>query len=166
MFARFFYFVGYMAGMADTVTEKVKTLAEPVLEDLGLELFDVQYRREQSGWVLRLVIDRPEGVTLDDCVAASREIGQILDIEDFIEQKYNLEVSSPGLDRPLRTLDDFQRFAGRRAKIKTSEPVDGERVFTGKIRRVEEDMIILEADRREVAVPSALVAKARLEVEF
>ncbi len=94
--------------MADTVAKRVEAVALPVLEELGLELVEVQYRREQSGWVLRLIIDKQDGVSLDDCAAVSREISQLLDIEDFIDQAYNLEVSSPGLNRPLKSMADFR----------------------------------------------------------
>jgi ribosome maturation factor RimP len=152
--------------MAETVTKKVEALAIPVLEEIGLELVEVQFRREQSGWVLRLVIDRQEGVSLDDCAAVSREIGQLLDIEDFIDQAYNLEVSSPGLNRPLKSMEDFQRFTGRKAKIKTIEPISGEHVFVGKILQASEETIIVEVGRKEVTIPFAQVSKARLEVEF
>ena len=152
--------------MAETVTKKVEALAIPVLEEIGLELVEVQFRREQSGWVLRLVIDKQEGVSLDDCAAVSREIGQLLDIEDFIDQAYNLEVSSPGLNRPLKSMADFQRFTGRKAKIKTIEPIGGEHVFVGRILQASEETILFEVDRREVTIPFAQVSKARLEVEF
>ena len=152
--------------MAETVTKKVEALAIPVLEEIGLELVEVQFRREQSGWVLRLVIDKQEGVSLDDCAAVSREIGQLLDIEDFIDQAYNLEVSSPGLNRPLKSMADFQRFTGRMAKIKTIEPISGEHVFVGRILQASEETIIVEVGRREVTIPFAQVSKARLEVEF
>ena len=152
--------------MADAVNEKVKEVALPVLEELGLELVEVQYRREQSGWVLRLIIDKQEGVTLDDCTAVSREISQLLDIEDFIDQAYNLEVSSPGLDRPLKCMADFQRFIGRKAKIKTIEPIAGQHVFIGKIRQTGGETIILEVGRKEVEIPFLQVSKARLEVEI
>jgi len=152
--------------VVDAVVQRVEGIALPVLQELGLELVEIQYRREQSGWVLRLIIDRQEGVSLDDCAAASREIGQLLDIEDFIEQAYNLEVSSPGLDRPLKSMADFQRFVGRRAKIKTIEPIGGERVFTGTIQKTEGEAIILEVGRKEVMIPFSQMAKARLEVEF
>lgn len=151
--------------MAETVIERVGEIALPVLEELGLELVDVQYRREQSGWVLRLTIDKQDGVTLDDCTAVSREMSQLLDIEDFIDQAYNLEVSSPGLDRPLRNLAEFERFAGRKVKVKTSEPIDGEHVFVGKIKKVEGELIVLEVGTRDVSILFAQVAKARLEVE-
>jgi ribosome maturation factor RimP len=152
--------------MAETVSKQVEALALPVLEELGLELVEVQYRREQSGWVLRLIIDKQEGVSLDDCTAVSREISQLLDIEDFIDQAYNLEVSSPGLDRPLKNMADFQRFTGRKAKIKTMVPIDGEHVFIGKIQQTAGEMIILEVGRKEVTIPFAQISKARLEVEF
>ena len=111
--------------MAETVIEQIEKVSLPVIEELGLELVDVQFRREQRGWVLRLIIDKQDGVNLDDCAVVSREISQLLDIEDFIDQAYNLEVSSPGLNRPLKTMADFERFAGRKAKVKTSEPVEG-----------------------------------------
>jgi len=152
--------------MAETVTKRVEAIALPVLEELGLELVEAQYRREQSGWVLRLVIDKQDGVSLDDCAAVSRELGQLLDIEDFIDQAYNLEVSSPGLDRPLRSMADFQRFTGRKVKIKTTVPIGGEHVFVGRVKATEGETIILNDGRRELAIPFSQVAKARLEVEF
>ena len=152
--------------MADVVNKRVETVALPLLEELGLELVEVQFRREQSGWVLRLIIDKQGGVNLEDCTAVSRELSQLLDIEDFIDQAYNLEVSSPGLDRPLKSMADFQRFTGRKAKIKTIEPIAGEHVFIGKIQQTEGESIVLEVSRREVVIPFSQVAKARLEVEF
>ncbi len=152
--------------MAETIIKQVEAVASPVLKELGLELLEVQYRREQNGWVLRLIIDRPDGVSLDDCAAASREIGQLLDIEDFIDQAYNLEVSSPGLDRPLKSMDDFKRFKGRKAKIKTIAPIAGEHVFIGRIQQTDGETIILDVGPKEVRIPFAEIAKARLEVEF
>ena len=152
--------------MAETVIKKVEAVVLPVLEELGLELVEVQYKREQSGWVMRLIIDKQGGVSLDDCVAVSREVGQLLDIEDFIEQSYNLEVSSPGLERPLKSIAEFQHFAGRMARIKTKEPIGGEHVFIGRIKKTEGESIVLDLDRREVTIQFPQVAKARLEVEF
>ena len=152
--------------MADTVDKRVEEVALPVLDEMGLELVGVQYRREQRGWVLRLIIDKQDGVSLDDCAAVSREISQLLDIEDFVDQAYNLEVSSPGLNRPLKSMADFQRFTGRKAKIKTIEPIAGEHVFIGRIKKTEGETIILEGGRREVAMPFSQVARARLEIEL
>lgn len=152
--------------MADTVAKRVGAVALPVLEEMGLELVEVQYRREQSGWVLRLIIDKQEGISLEDCAAVSREISQLLDIEDFVDQAYNLEVSSPGLNRPLKSMADFKRFTGRKAKIKTIEPLAGEHVFIGRIKKTEGETIILEIGRKEVAMPFSQVARARLEIEL
>jgi len=152
--------------MTEMVIKRVEKIALPVLEELGLELVEIQYRREQSGWVLRLIIDKQDGVNLDDCAKVSRELSQLLDIEDFIEQAYNLEVSSPGLDRPLKKMTDFQRFTGRKAKIKTIQPIDGEQVFIGRIQQTSGETIIVEVGRKEVTIPFGQISKARLEVEF
>lgn len=152
--------------MAETVIERVEAVALPVLEESGLELVDVQYRREQNGWILRLIIDKQDGLNLNDCAAVSREISQLLDIENFIDQAYNLEVTSPGLDRPLKSIAEFERFVGRKAKIKTIDPIAGEHVFIGKINRTEGESIVLEVGTKEVTILFSQVAKARLEVEF
>jgi ribosome maturation factor RimP len=161
-----FLFFGVGPQMSETINKRVAAVALPVLQELGLELVEVQYRREQSGWVLRLIIDRQDGVTLEDCTAASREISQLLDIEDFIDQAYNLEVSSPGLDRPLKSMADFQRFTGSMVRIKTIEPIAGERFFIGRIQHTAGEEIILEVGSRQVTIPFSQVSKARLEVEF
>lgn len=152
--------------MAETVIERVEAVALPVLEESGLELVDVQYQREQNGWILRLIIDKQDGLNLNDCAAVSREISQLLDIENFIDQAYNLEVTSPGLDRPLKSIAEFERFVGRQAKIKTIDPIAGEHVFIGKIKRTEGESIVLEVGTKEVTILFSQVAKARLEVEF
>jgi ribosome maturation factor RimP len=152
--------------MAETVIESVEAIALPVLEELGLELVEVQYRREQHGWILRLIIDKPEGVTLDDCASVSREISQLLDIEDVIYQAYNLEVTSPGLDRPLKSLAEFERFVGRKAKVKTTEAIGGKQVFIGTIKRTAGESIVLQLNDEEVTILFSQVAKARLEVEI
>ena len=152
--------------MAETVIKQVEAVVLPVLKELGIELVEVQYRREQTGWILRLVIDKQDGISLGDCAAVSREISQLLDIEDFIDQTYNLEVSSPGLNRPLKSMAEFERFVGRKAKIKTKEPISGEHVFIGTINKTEGESIVLEVGTREVTILFSQVASARLEVEF
>jgi ribosome maturation factor RimP len=165
-FARFFLFCWLRADMAETVIKQIEAVALPVLEEMGLELVEVQYRREQNGWVLRLTIDKQDGINLDDCAAVSREISQLLDIEDIVDQAYNLEVSSPGLNRPLKSMAEFERFVGRLAKIKTVEPIGGEHVFIGKISKTEGESIVLELSGKEMTIFLSQVAKARLEVEF
>ena len=152
--------------MSETVIGAIASLVMPVLQEMDLELVDVFYRRESSGWVLRLVIDKEDGVTLENCTAVSREVSHLLDIEDIIEQAYSLEVSSPGLDRPLKSISDFQRFAGRKAQVTTKELIEGNQVFIGRINKVEDELIIMEVGQQELRIPFSEIAKARLEVEF
>ncbi len=149
-----------MSDKAEDIVRTVETLAQPVLEDEGLELVEVQYRRESGGWILRLFIDRisgisggmsdkdaeQSGVTIDDCVAVSREIGNLLEVNEVIPRAYNLEVSSPGLDRVLRKPSDFKRFADHRVIIKLKSPLDGRRKFKGRLLGLEEGLIKLMVD--------------------
>ena len=157
---------------------ELRSIADRVARSHGLELFDLQFRREPIGWVLRIVIDRPppvtppgtaehgEDVRLTDCQAVSVDVSAILDTEVAFDHTYTLEVSSPGLDRPLRHLRDFARFVGRRVRIVTSEPVDGQRFVSGRIAAVDDRTIVIEDGRTTRRVPEAVVARARLEVEF
>jgi ribosome maturation factor RimP len=149
-----------------TGTEQVLTAIEeyavPVLESMEIELVEVQFRREGHGWVLRLYIDREEGVTIDDCAAVSREISTWLEVEELIEQAFHLEVSSPGLERPLKKVKDFERFVGRKARIKLREPLNEQRVFIGTIDQVDEEKVVLVADEKPVSLLFDNIAKARL----
>lgn len=150
--------------MAGEVVERVKTIALPLLTELGLELVDVEFRREASGWILRLYLDKPSGVTLGDCQRASEELSDLLDVENFIDHPYTLEVSSPGLNRPLRRELDFLRFVGQRARVTTSQAVAGQRRFFGVLKGYEEGRILLEReDGTIVLIPYMLIAKARLD---
>jgi ribosome maturation factor RimP len=157
-----------------SVVEAVRAVAERVAKPLGLDVFDVQFRRESNGMVLRVQIDRPgpaataaDSVSVDDCADVSRELSVILDAEDVVPGAYVLEVSSPGLDRPLRSAADFVRFAGRRAKIVMREPVDGQRFFRGRLGGVEGSLVVIEGeDGRRHDVPLAVITRAHLEVEF
>lgn len=156
-----------MSGGWSAVAERVRILALPLVQEEGLELVDVEYRREARGWVLRLILDKPGGVTLADCQRVSEQLGDLLDVEEPFAGPYHLEVSSPGLDRPLRTPADFVRFVGRRARITTREPIEGQRRFRGVLQGLEADTIVLEAEGgRRVAIPRAGIAKARLEVDW
>lgn len=127
--------------MTDFVTERIREFAESLLPSMGLELYDIQYRREGHGWVLRLLIDRQEGVTLDDCSKVSRETSDFLDVEDLIDHAYNLEVSSPGAERVLRNLAECERFVGERVRLKMKEEIEGQRVFIGELAGVVEETL-------------------------
>lgn len=146
--------------------DALTSLLEPVVNDMNMELVELQYRREASGWVLRLIIDKEQGISLDDCADVSREVGRILEVEDPIEHAYRLEVSSPGLDRPLKKESDFDRFKGRQAKIKLLEPLDGQRVFVGRIEGLHDAAVWLATEKGTTRLPLNKIAKARLEVEF
>lgn len=155
---------------------QIRAIAERVANGHGLDVFDLQLRRESIGWVLRVVIDRlpspragaehGDSVTVSDCEAVSVDVSAILDVEVTFDYAYTLEVSSPGLDRPLRHLADFERFIGRRARIVTSEPVDGQRFVAGRIAAVHDRTIVIDDGGTTRRVPEAAVARARLEVEL
>jgi len=159
---------------AETVVEQVRALAGRVAAGHGLEIFDVQFRREAPGMVLRVQIDRPgpaataeESVSVEDCAHMSRELSAILDVEDVVPTAYTLEVSSPGLDRPLRRPDDYRRFAGRTAKIVMRQRVDGQGFFRGKLGGLDGTDVLIEADDRKThRVPLEVITRANLEVEF
>jgi ribosome maturation factor RimP len=149
---------------ADRIITAVESFARPVLDDMGLELVEVQFRRESAGWLLRLFIDREGGVNVDDCASISRQISAYLEVEDLIEHAYNLEVSSPGLERPLKKKEDFVRFVGRKARIKLKEPIDGQRVFFGLLGPVDGNKIMLDVDGQQMEIDLNAVARARLSI--
>jgi ribosome maturation factor RimP len=157
-----------------TPLERVREIATRVAASYGLDIFDVVQAREHGNEVIRVIVDRPgpaatpeESVSLEDCARVSEEVSTILDVEDVLPDSYTLEVSSPGLDRPLRHADDYRRFAGRLAKVVTSAPVNRQTAFTGRIRGVEGDAVVFEAEGGKVHhLPLALISRGRLEVEF
>ncbi|HXU60938.1 MAG TPA: ribosome maturation factor RimP [Polyangia bacterium] len=142
-------------------------LAEPYVRDAGFDLIEVQYGREQRGLVLRLFIDRPEGggtggINVDDCERVSRDVSAALDVADTISKAYQLEVSSPGLDRPLRRERDFARFAGESARIRLTEGVEGRRNFTGIIRGAKDGRVEIACDGRSYEIPVDDITRANL----
>jgi ribosome maturation factor RimP len=157
-----------------SIVEQVRGAAARVAGTYGLDIFDVQFRREAGGMVLRVQIDRPgpaataeDSVSVEDCTHVSRDLSALLDVEDVIPVAYTLEVSSPGLDRPLRGLTDFERFAGRRAKVVTKEAVDGQTFLRGRLAGVDGEIALIDGDDgRRHRVPFGLVTRANLEVEF
>jgi ribosome maturation factor RimP len=144
-------------------------------------VFDVQLRRESIGTVLRVIIDRPDtgaverpedAVGIEECQRVSHDLSAVLDVEEeelgdaALSREYTLEVSSPGLDRPLRHEADYRRFAGRLAKVVSAEPIDGQSAFSGRLRGVEDGQVVLEEGRRTHRVPLARIKRANLAVEF
>ena len=175
-----FVFQGRFTSRRQEVT-RIREAAERVARSCGLEVFDVQLRRESSGTVLRVIIDRPdrgvpetpeESVGIQDCQRVSQDLSALLDVEEdelneaALAQQYILEVSSPGLDRPLRHEADYRRFRGRLAKLVTSQPLDGQSAFAGRIAAVEDGTVVLEEGRRTHRVPLAQIKRANLAVEF
>ena len=147
----------------DTVIERVREFAESLLPAMGLELFEVQFRREGHGWVLRLVVDKEDGVTLDDCSQVSRETSDFLDVEDIINHPYHLEVSSPGLERPLRTMAECQRHLGKKVRIKLKQELDSQRVIIGELETAEQDeLTVLSEEGTTYNIEWENIQKARL----
>ncbi len=156
------------------LTDQIEKLVQPILDDNGYELVDLEYQREQRGWVLRFFLDKDGGINLDDCAAASREISSLIDVENIISTAYNLEVSSPGIERPLKKANDFERFSGKLAKIKTMDAIDPDssgknrKTFIGILSGFEEDnvLLILKKNPAVVRIPLQQIDRANLQFEF
>jgi len=168
-------------GIEATRLAQIRAVAERVARSRGLDLFDVQFRTESHGWVLRVFIDKPgagvvtgkagsaltDGVTVADCQHVSEDLSAVLDVEDAVDHRYTLEVSSPGLDRPLRGADDYVRFTGCLAKIVVTEAVEGQTHFEGRLAGLDGgDVLVADGKQRIKRVPLALISRARLAVEF
>jgi ribosome maturation factor RimP len=152
--------------MGGRLEDRIAALVEPMVEELNLELVDVQYRKEGPRWYLRLFIDKEGGVNVEDCKKVSERVGQALDEADPIPHSYYLEVSSPGVERPLKKKEDYIRFRGRTIKLRTYAPIDGRRNFHGLLQGLEGDRVILQVDKEQIAIPLEQVAKAHLVLEF
>lgn len=141
----------------------LRDLLEPAVTALGCELVGIEYHPSGKHSLLRVYIDRPEGVTVDDCSAVSYQVSGLLDVEDPIPGHYTLEVSSPGLDRPLFQARDFERFAGQQVKIRTRFPVAGQRNFRGLLQGMQGQQVVIdEQDGRRVELPLDQIEQARL----
>lgn len=145
---------------ANPVIGQVWRLAEPLCLAEGVELVQVEYQREHGGLTLRLYLDKPGGITLDDCADISRQLGDILDVGLESQAPYRLEVSSPGLQRPLGKLSDFERFKGCRAKVRTSRPQNGQKNFTGTLGGVSGLSVQLILDKGPITIALADIVKA------
>jgi ribosome maturation factor RimP len=154
------------------VVDQVKEVALPILDSMGIELVDLEFRKEGPDMILRLFIDKPGGILLDDCSAVSRELSELLDVEEIVPCNYNLEVSSPGLNRPLTKPADYERYAGKLVKVRTYEMVADDagnrrKTFLGQLVALEDGIIHVRLKEGPTAsIPFDKVAKANLEFEF
>src|SRR5688572_4721429 len=147
--------------------EQIEQLADPVLQEHGAELVMTEFVHEHGSWVLRFFLDKPQGITLDDCATISEHLGRILDASNTIPQSYSLEVSSPGVYRPLRKEKDFERFKGERADIHLYAPINGRRNFKGTIEDVREGAVqIKDVTQQIFSLPLSGIAKAKLDPEI
>jgi ribosome maturation factor RimP len=155
------------AAIRKEVQRQVEEMAEALLQAEGMNLVDLDYRKEGRRWVLRLFIDKEEqGVTVDDCAAVSRELGDLLDAKDVIPETYVLEVSSPGLNRRVRKKEDFTRFAGRRVEVRLAVPQEGRKKIVGDILRVEGEAVVIAVPQGTYTIALGNIAQATLVYEF
>ena len=141
-------------------------LFEPVVKGMGYDLIEIEHFPNPKHGVLRLYIDKEDGVNVDDCSSVSRQISALIDVEDPVSGQFNLEVSSPGSDRPLRRLVDFQRFVGSLVKLKTVMPLEGQRNFKGRLLEASEETLVIETDDEEISLPMSAIDKARIVPEY
>ena len=154
-----------MANSRTLLLEQIETLVKPVLDENHMEVVDVEFVHEHGQWVLRFFLDKAGGITLDDCARMSDKISGVLDATDPIPQAYSLEISSPGIYRPLRKEADYKRFIGERVDVKLFAPLEGRRNFAGTIHSVGEGNVVVESDGKTFTLPLSGVAKARLDPE-
>jgi ribosome maturation factor RimP len=148
--------------MAAILRDRLIALIEPLLASLGYELVELEYGAGRSQGTLRIFIDKPEGIRVEDCEQVSREVSALLDVEDPIPSAYSLEVSSPGEDRVLRKREHFDRFVGSRVFIELKAPRDGRRRYTGDLLSVTDEGVVLDVDRQKVELRFAEIGKAKL----
>jgi ribosome maturation factor RimP len=151
----------------EATKKRVVGIIEPVIESMGIELVDVELNKMRRKALLRVYIDREAGITIDDCERVSREIEGVLDVEDPIPYSYVLEVSSPGLDRPLRAPKDFKRFSGNMVRVVTNDPIEKQTFFVGTLETADENEIVLVLPKeKKVTIPFDNISRAKLEVEI
>ena len=156
--------------MANRYRERIIERVEPVIDAEGMELVDVECLRMKTRWLVRIYIDKEGGVTIDDCTDISRQVGDLLDVYDIPPGPYTLEVSSPGLDRPLARDKDFIRFRGSKIKVRLTDKIEGSRNFRGTLEGFLEEggekIVVIAVDGKQYRIPRKLVAKAQLEYEL
>src|SRR5690554_3099767 len=156
--------------MSQNVREITENLLSPIVDEMGIELVDIEFKKEGKNWFLRIFIDRDGGIDLDDCTAVSERLSEILDEHDPIEQMYYLEVSSPGAERPLKTKEDVLKSVGKTVNVSTYAPIDGEKVFEGKLLSFQDDVLSIEEKVKTKTIitdiPYEKVAKIQLAISF
>ena len=150
------------------IEDAIWKMAEPLVAENGMELIDVEYVKEGAEWYLRLFLDKDgdEGIDLDDCELISRKFSDVLEEKDPITQAYRLEVSSPGIERPLKRTKDFQRFQGEKVQVKTFSEVEGKKQFIGILQETTEETVTLDVDGASIVIPRKQIGKANLVWEF
>jgi len=148
------------------VPEKLRNIVQPTVEGLGYELVGVEFHGGSRNGLLRIYIDQESGISLDDCQAVSEQVSAVLDVEDPIPGHYTLEVSSPGLDRPLFEAEHFRRFAGQQVRIRLAVALEGRRKWSGLLKGVEGEAVVVEVDGRDVRLPLDGIEQARLVPEL
>ncbi|SFL75903.1 ribosome maturation factor RimP [Salibacterium qingdaonense] len=156
--------------MSNRIKEQASGIAEPIVEEMGLELVDVEYKKEGKHWFLKVYIDGENGVDIEDCGSVSEKLGEALDHENIIQGAYYLDVSSPGAERPLKTKKDLHRAVGKHVYVTTYEAVDGGKAFEGTLSDFDEERLSIETTEKQKTVtydvPYEKVAKARLAIQF
>jgi len=156
-----------MKAEVERIARQVEGLATPLVQTEGMEVWGAELRTEGGRWILRLLVDREGGVTLDDLTRVSRQLNDLLDVHDVVPWRYTLEVSSPGVSRPLMRPDHYGRYLGKRVKVRTSAALGGRRVFCGPLLEVgEEEITVSDGGRETVRIPFSLILKAAYEHDF
>ena len=148
------------------ITDKVKEIAEVYLREHGIELIDIIFRRESSGLILRIVADTADRITVSECADLNNFLSEALDREDVIQDRYTLEVSSPGLDRPIKTDRDFERSMGKEFELTTFEAIDGKKTHEGVLVGIDKDNVVIERQGISTVIPRIKIALARLKIDF
>lgn len=152
--------------MKKNIQQTVTELVSPVVESLNYELVDVEYVKEGANWYLRVYIDKPGGISIDDCQAVSEQISDLLDKNDPIDQSYYLEVSSPGLDRPLKTEKDFTKYKGELVEVKVFQPIDGKKIFEGELVGLKDNFIVINQDGHDIQFEREKVSIVKRVIKF
>lgn len=149
----------------NSLVVKLEEIVKPVVEKLGLDLYDLEYKRDSSGWVVRVFINSQDGVSIDDCVRVSKQLNVLLDVEDLIKHSYNLEVSSPGLTRVLKKIKHFEKSIGAKVKVKLKEPYKDKKTFTGVIKSVLDNKIFFEVNDEIIEIDFDNINSAKVEID-